>query len=345
VFVELPTPLSVRLLFERLNDADPGVRYHILKALNRLRRDHAELAFGAEPVSRALEREVARLREMQAIRAALHASAKPDGTRLWVRILREREDDAVERITRCLGLVYPLDEIFHAYRAMATGTQEGRARGIELLDNVLRPADRREIIPLLESVGAAPGRMAKHASAVGRLDPWLEACVTYASRKGPDDAGAETEDSEMEMMSIVERAEVLKDVPIFSFVRTDYLAKIAAVTPERTFAEGDRLFEQDGPPEALYLIVQGDVRLLRDGKEVGTAGAGGALGALAVLDRHPNPVTAVAAGPTRALRIEDEVLNDLMMDNPAILLGLVRFLAGEVRRLQTEPTAEPAIPS
>ena len=33
------------------------------------------------------------------------------------------------------------------------------------------------------------------------------------------------------------------------------------------------------------------------------------------------------------LSVEDEVFNDLMLDNPALPLGIVRYLAGEVRRL------------
>lgn len=145
------------------------------------------------------------------------------------------------------------------------------------------------------------------------------------------------------MMAIVERAEFLKGVPIFSLVRTDYLAKIAALAKERTFGQGDALFEEGSPPDAFYFIVDGSVRLVREGEEIRIAGAGDAVGTLAVLDRQPNPLTAVAAAPTRTLFIEDEVLNDPMTDNPAIVLGITRFLAGDVRRLQAGARVQTAV--
>jgi CRP-like cAMP-binding protein len=126
-------------------------------------------------------------------------------------------------------------------------------------------------------------------------------------------------------------------------VRTDYLPKIAAITKERTFEEGAVLFEQGSPPDAFHLIVEGRVRLLWEGEETRVGHPGDAVGALAVLDRNPNPLTAVAVGPTRTLYIEDEVLNDLMMDNPAIMLGLIRFLAGEMRSLQAVSQAQTAV--
>ena len=131
---------------------------------------------------------------------------------------------------------------------------------------------------------------------------------------------------------------------MFAMVRTEYLAKIAAVAKERALDAGDVLFKQGSPPEAVYFIVEGEIRASRDGQEAWVARPGEAISALPILDRKPTLVSATAAGPVRVLLVEDEVFNDLMLDNPALPLGIVRFLAAEVRRLLTERTAA-AVPS
>lgn len=48
------------------------------------------------------------------------------------------------------------------------------------------------------------------------------------------------------------------------------------------------------------------------------------------------PSSAAAVGDARVLFVEDDAFNDLMADNPALPLGIARFLAGEVRRLLLE---------
>ena len=63
---------------------------------------------------------------------------------------------------------------------------------------------------------------------------------------------------------------------------------------------------------------------------------GQAIAVLPLLDRKPTLVSAVADGAVRILFVEDEVFNDLMADNPALSLGIARFLAGEVRQLHLE---------
>jgi AAA family ATP:ADP antiporter len=345
VFVELPSPAAVELLLHALDDADVDVRYHILKSLNRLRRDHPELSFTADPVERALRREVDILLDLQVARGIPRAAPAREGANLLERVIDEREDDAVERITRCLGLIYSLDEVFHAYRAIAAGTHESRARGIELLDTVLRPAHRRNLIPPLERLGGTSGgSLEQSTDALRRSDPWLSACLEFVDMKRSGTWDATRSDEDRTIMTIVERADFLREVEMFSLVRTEYLAKIAAVTKERAVAAGEELFKQDSPPAAIYFVVEGDIRAIRDGREAWMARRGESIAALPVLDRKPTLVSAIAVGPARLLFVEDEVFNDLMLDNPALPLGIVRFLASEVRRLLRErrPDAVPA---
>jgi ATP:ADP antiporter, AAA family len=347
VLVELPLPRTVDLLLDALDDFDLDVRYHVLKALNRLRRDHPDLSFKADTVEHALHRELALLAELLAVRKTEPAAPSGKGVNLLARVIAEREDDAVERITRCLGLLYAIDEVFHAYRAIA-GTPASRARGVELLDTILRPAHRLAVIQLFDrlgrtSVDAAQGNpgdaVGQLSESLRRADPWLSACLAFVETKRSGRLPGSVSDEDHIMMTIVERVDFLRTVEMFSLVRTDYLARIAAVAQERVFAGDEVLFEQDTAPAAIYFILEGEIRATRNGEEAWMATRGDAVGVLPVLDRMPSPVSTKAVGPARVLLVDDEVFNDLMLDNPALPLGIVRYLAGEVRRLLAVPRA------
>ena len=238
VFAELPVPQAVECLLDAIEDPDSDVRYHILKALNRLRRNHAELSFRVEPVERALRRKLGLLADLSGARATTRSVEASEGVNLLALVIGEREDDAVERITRCLGLVYGLDEVFHAYRAIATDRPDALAQGIELLDTVLRPVHRRAVIPLLERLDGVSSQPVPPSSAAWRsADPWLAACLSFVERKRTRAPETLLSIEDRTMMTIVERVDFLREVDMFSRVRTEYLAKIAVVAKERALAD------------------------------------------------------------------------------------------------------------
>lgn len=328
---------AIDQLLRALDARDTGVRYHILKALNRARHDDPHIVVPAGPVERALRVELGLLAHLLAVRAWLQPRSDTAGDRLLVAVLDEREDDAVERITRCLGMLYPLDDLFHAYQALTERSQAERAFGIELLDNLLQPAHRQAVIPLLErSEGVVARASRPHALELPDWDPWLGSCLAFvdASRSTSRDRALPQESKSM--MAIVERADFLRNVKIFTLVRTEYLAKVAAVLKERELAAGETLFAQGSSPEAIYFVVEGEIEAVRDGQQAWVARRGDTLAVLPVLDRSPTLVSAVAAAPSRLLLVREELFNDLMLDNPALQLGIIRFLAGEVRRLSSE---------
>jgi CRP-like cAMP-binding protein len=230
-----------------------------------------------------------------------------------------------------------------------TGTPADRARGIELLDTVLRPAHRLAVISLLEHLGRAPfdsaqgrpsGTVGPSSGARWAADPWLSACLAFVEMKRAGGRDRAVSNEDRIMMTIVERVDFLRTVEMFSLVRTEYLAKIAAVAKERALATGEALFEQRSTPKAIYFVLDGEIRATRDGEEAWLATRGETTGALPVLDRKPAPVSATALGAARVLLVDGEVFNDLMLDNPALPLGIVRYLAGEVRRLLEERRGE-----
>jgi AAA family ATP:ADP antiporter len=142
-------PRGVPILLERLPGSAAAMRFQVLRALNRIRREHPELEVSGEVVDAQIVDEARRYYELLfSIESSV--AEDTDGKRLLIRSLEYRLDQTLERIFRLLGLRYPPDEIYDAYRAMRSPASQRRAAAVEFLDNLLDPPLKRMILPILE---------------------------------------------------------------------------------------------------------------------------------------------------------------------------------------------------
>jgi hypothetical protein len=98
---------------------------------------------------------------------------------------------------------------------------------------------------------------------------------------------------------------------------------------------GIAVFKEGEVGGELYIIESGQVELVpRAGAVSATLGPGDFLGEMSLLDGQPHAVTALAKTKTRLLRIENGVLAEVLGQNGAIGLSLLRQLTA--RYLQSE---------
>jgi len=133
-------------------------------------------------------------------------------------------------------------------------------------------------------------------------------------------------------LTIVDKARLLRGVPLFSGVPTEVLADLATLASEEHFEEATTLFRQGEPADSFFLVISGKIRASRDGNEVHRAGPGEEVGALAVLDRRPRAFTAEAEGSCDLLRIAADDFHYLLEQHPSLARGVIRYLALEVRK-------------
>lgn len=105
---------------------------------------------------------------------------------------------------------------------------------------------------------------------------------------------------------------------------------------------GRRIFEEGGPPDALFLLAEGRVALGRGergeggfARAVATLGAGDCFGELGVLLDHPRAATAVAETDVTLYRLSREAFDRAIARQDAAAVKLMRNLARELcRRLR-----------
>lgn len=135
------------------------------------------------------------------------------------------------------------------------------------------------------------------------------------------------------MLTIVERVILLQKVDIFADIPTEELGYLASIGEEISYLKGEVLFRENDPSDALYLILDGAVRLHRGEVEIMIARSHDTLGAWALFDQEPRIATATVLDDSRLLRITHDDFLDLLSDHVQITRGILRTLAMRLRSI------------
>lgn len=103
---------------------------------------------------------------------------------------------------------------------------------------------------------------------------------------------------------------------------------------------GRTVFKQGSQADALYFVLNGRLRALRNAELAGEFGQGSTVGELQVLlgDRHTS--TLVAVRETEVARFPRSLIESLSREYPSITFEMSRMVAAGIARAQKEPTAE-----
>lgn len=139
------------------------------------------------------------------------------------------------------------------------------------------------------------------------------------------------------MLTIIEKVIFLQDIPEFAEVPTEQLSHIASITEEIELEPNTTLIKQGEPAEALYFIIDGRIRLLRDGREIMELGEKEPIGTWSLFDNElPNIATAVTLESARLLKINREDFLEIVADYVEITEGIFKSLVrriGKVRQI------------
>src|SRR5262245_35798115 len=134
-------------------------------------------------------------------------------------------------------------------------------------------------------------------------------------------------------LNIVEKVIALEGVELMSGLSPEQLARIGAIAHEVKFPPGKTVLEPDKPMQAVFIIVDGVIELSQNGERLDTVGQNHVLGAWALFDEEPLPVTARTVEDTRLLRISREDFYDLLSDNSEITSAIFATLVKRFRKL------------
>lgn len=135
------------------------------------------------------------------------------------------------------------------------------------------------------------------------------------------------------MLTIIEKVIFLQVVDVFSEVSTEQLAFLASVAEEQSYVAGDVFYKEKDPSDALFLVLEGKVRLHRGEQEITVIGPKEAFGTWALFDEEIRVATATALENTSVLRIDREDFYDLLSDHIEIMQAVFAALVKRLRGL------------
>ncbi len=128
-------------------------------------------------------------------------------------------------------------------------------------------------------------------------------------------------------------------IPMFEFLEAEELDRLYSLCTTERFAKGDYIFLECDPPRSLYVLVKGEVKLLKqtdDGREmiVEMVYPGEIFGEEAVFDGQPYPMTAQALDDVEVLSISRSDFFGFLRDNPDLALEIITELGSRLREAQ-----------
>lgn len=138
------------------------------------------------------------------------------------------------------------------------------------------------------------------------------------------------------MLSSLEKRRILRSVSLFAQTPDDILVEVADRLEEIAFQTGETIFEQGDAGDALYIIVEGRVRVHRGGRTLTIMEPHGIFGEMAVLDPEPRSANATAFETVRLLRLARNALYQLMGKRTEIASGIIQNLCQILRARTTD---------
>jgi len=127
------------------------------------------------------------------------------------------------------------------------------------------------------------------------------------------------------------RVELLREIPLFAHCSKKELTEIARLAEEVEVEEGDVLIREGTPGHDFYVVVEGALDVVKDGRgRVDVVGPEDFVGELALLSRRPRNATVTAATPASLLRIGDADFVALLDRMPLLWLKVAGALADRV---------------
>ena len=101
----------------------------------------------------------------------------------------------------------------------------------------------------------------------------------------------------------------------------------------KDYRAGKTIFAQGDPSDVMYVVLEGDLDLLRGSQSLGTVSAGAIVGEMALIDKDaPRSATAIAKTDCKLVPIDERRFEWLVAETPFFALHVMRILVDRLRR-------------
>jgi hypothetical protein len=359
VLQRLATKEAIEALVLALSSGSASVRKAAARSLSRVTRRRQGAPVDVRRIEAAIQAELGGARLALAALRRLEVPALVPGRRprtsaelLGLALLEERDHRVLQALL-LLEVLLPHVRLDVVSENLRSESAAARGNAIELLDNglpepwknlVLAALDevkrRADLVPadaLERRASARSGgpRALRHvASRRGARSPRRAHDRSERGRSAYRSRAAQGTEGDG-MITTVEKVLFLKSIDLFRALPGEELAQIAEIAEEQPFAGGEQVFGEGEPGDALYLVVDGLVKVHQGGKQLAQLGPRDVFGEMAVLDSEPRSATVTAVKDAVLLRIARDDFRDILQERPEIGMGVIQVLSRRLRHVES----------
>lgn len=165
-------------------------------------------------------------------------------------------------------------------------------------------------------------------------DDWLRSCAIFADENYPKESPMEN----VATLSIMDRVLLLRRVPLLAVLPPADLQRVAGISTEQDFVDGEVLCEQGEPGDEMYVIISGEVRVVvgqdrQNEKEIARRAAGDVVGEMSIISGDTRIASVIATGDVRALCLDRLSFESLLRERPEVSLAVMRDLCQRLKQL------------
>ena len=139
-------------------------------------------------------------------------------------------------------------------------------------------------------------------------------------------------------LSSMDRVLLLRRVPLLEDLTPEELQRVAAISTDLDFEDGELICEQGEAGDQMYVIVSGEVRVAvrqaeQPEKEIARRGAGDVVGEMSIISGEPRVASVSAVGEVRSLCLDRLNFESLLRERPEISLAVMRELCKRIKQL------------
>lgn len=151
IISQMDTEEAAGILFAQISIDDALLRYVIIKGLNRARRRLGDLPLEIDRIRSLIRSEAEGYYRLLNYESAVATGNNGNrAEQLLLRALKDGRNRHLEQAFRLAGLIYPINDMYFAYRGAVSQTKIFRARAVEFLDTVWERQEKQQLFPILE---------------------------------------------------------------------------------------------------------------------------------------------------------------------------------------------------
>jgi CRP/FNR family transcriptional regulator, cyclic AMP receptor protein len=127
------------------------------------------------------------------------------------------------------------------------------------------------------------------------------------------------------------KADALGRCPFFEGLSRGELLELAKVSEDMEVEEGKVLTREGQSGSEFFVIVDGEVSVTKDGREIRTLGPGDFFGEIALLEDTPRTATVVAKTPLRFFVLTRQSFRSMLAHQPELEQKVLAALEERVR--------------